>query len=102
MADSWIQDKIAIDILGRRYEFVIEGLTEIEANAFARQVEERMRDLQDKAKTVDTMRLAILTAILYAADLRRLQGQHDEFVTMLGRSLRLYRNNLEEALKNVP
>ncbi len=66
---------VDIEIFKSRVAVEIEGLTQIEIATLAREVAERMEDLaQQNKKIADSAKLAILTAIHYAADNYKLKG----------------------------
>ncbi|MBI2070074.1 MAG: cell division protein ZapA [Elusimicrobia bacterium] len=94
-----IQEKITVEILGRRYELDIEGLTEIEASALANLVAEKIMELQRQSRVVDTSKLAVLAALNFADELRRLQVKHDQTVETVGRRVSSLKKILEELLK---
>ncbi|MEK7287747.1 MAG: cell division protein ZapA [Elusimicrobiota bacterium] len=94
-----IKEKIAVEILGRTYELDAEGMTPMEAGALAQFVSERMEELARNNHVVDTSRLAVLTALNFADELRRLEAQHEELTQTIDRRLGIFKKILEEALK---
>ena len=65
-----LNDKIDIEVCGRKLTVEMEGLTQLEVLSLAREVSERMQDIARESKMVDTQKLAILTAMELAADVQ--------------------------------
>ncbi|MBI4667880.1 MAG: cell division protein ZapA [Elusimicrobia bacterium] len=95
-----VQDKIPVEIQGRRYELEIEGLTPLEAGSLAAQVEAKLKELSEHSRVIDTGKLAVLAALNFADELRRLQAQHDELREALRSRVHTLKKFLEEASKN--
>ena len=67
-----MNEKVEVQIVARRLVVEMEDLTPIEINALAQRVSERLAELQSQNKAVaDTSKLALLTALAFAADLER-------------------------------
>ncbi|MBI4064243.1 MAG: cell division protein ZapA [Elusimicrobia bacterium] len=94
-----LQEKIQVDIFGRRYELNIEGLTPMEASALASQVTEKMLEVQKTTRVVDTSRLAVLAALNFADELRRLGTKHSEFTQAVSERSQALKKILDETLK---
>lgn len=94
-----IKEKTQVEIFGRTIELNTEGMTPIEANALAQFVSERMDELSRQNKIVDTSKLAVLTALTFADELRRLQARYDEMSQTVSQRLENIKKTLEEALK---
>jgi cell division protein ZapA (FtsZ GTPase activity inhibitor) len=63
-------DKVTIEINKIVLDNVsLEGLNPLEAPLIASDVEAKMREIEKTTGTVDTLKLALLTAISYASDL---------------------------------
>ena len=66
---------VDIEIFKSRVAVEIEGLTQIEIASLAKEVQDRMEDLAHQNRNIaDSAKLAILTAIYYAADNYKLKG----------------------------
>lgn len=73
-----LNQKVPIEVRGRRFNVDIEGLVPLEINHLAQQVSDRMEQIERESKeTADTGRLAVLTALEFAAELYRLKAQHE-------------------------
>lgn len=73
-----LNEKVPIEVRGRRMEVELEGLTPIEVTSIAGEVSDRMSDIERaNPKVADTGKLAILTALEFAAELRRLKAQQE-------------------------
>jgi cell division protein ZapA (FtsZ GTPase activity inhibitor) len=67
-----MNEEVEIEIQRRRLKVEIEGLTEMEIHALARQVDDKMTQIAAESKIADSSKLAILTALTLAADLEKL------------------------------
>ena len=94
-----IQEKIKVEILGRTYEIEIEGLTEIEANSLASLVGEKMMEIGQETRVVDTSRLAVIAALNFADEYRRLQIKYEDLLDAMRRRSSAIKKALEESLK---
>ncbi|MFA6091330.1 MAG: cell division protein ZapA [Elusimicrobiota bacterium] len=74
-----INEKVDVEVYGRKLRLEIEGLTQLEILGLAQQVTDKMKELERQTKTVDSSKLAILTAIEFAADLQKLRSQTETF-----------------------
>lgn len=68
-------DKVDVEIYGRKMTIEMEGLSELEVNALANKVDERMRQIAKESKIVDSSKLAILTALEVAAEHEKLRAR---------------------------
>ncbi|WP_424245190.1 cell division protein ZapA (FtsZ GTPase activity inhibitor) [Elusimicrobium posterum] len=62
--------KKGIEVSVRRIplEVAIDGVEPMEVSSLASMVEKRMQDIADKTGTIDTLKLAIMTAMEFAAE----------------------------------
>ena len=91
-------EKLTVEVMGRRLEIGVEGLTPIEASALAEAVSERMREIQKQTGIADSGKLAVMTALYLTHELQTLQNQHDETVSEMTQRLRAMTKVLEESL----
>jgi cell division protein ZapA (FtsZ GTPase activity inhibitor) len=70
-------NRIPLDIVG------IEGLEELETVQVARQVEERIKKLEDETGMVDTLKLSLLAAVSFASEvyMRQQELESDKLAT---------------------
>ncbi|HVE12006.1 MAG TPA: cell division protein ZapA [Elusimicrobiota bacterium] len=98
-----LNEKVDIEVGGRRLTVEMEGLTELEISNLARMVHQRMEDIRaHNSKVVDTQKLAILTALELAADVQRLKAQLEEISGVEERRLDKMLVSLENALDASP
>jgi cell division protein ZapA len=64
-----------VQVLGHEYPVEANPGEELYVNRLAQYVEERMRELKDESKVIDSYKLAVLAAMNIADDLFRLQDQ---------------------------
>lgn len=73
-----LNEKVSIEVQGRKLTVEMEGLTPLEIQSIANAVSNRMADIAKDSKVVDSSKLAILTALEFAADCARLQTRLDD------------------------
>lgn len=93
-----LSDKVEVEVARRRFTLSLEGLTALEANSLAQEVTERMENLSRESKIVDSSKLAILTALQYAAELARVKNQERTQRDLADASLEDLIRRLREAL----
>ncbi len=74
-----LNDKVDIEIYGRKITVEMEGFNQLEVNALANKVDERMRQIAKESRVVDSSKLAILTALEIAAEYERLKNKMEDF-----------------------
>ncbi|OGR89636.1 MAG: hypothetical protein A3J74_10420 [Elusimicrobia bacterium RIFCSPHIGHO2_02_FULL_57_9] len=73
-----MNEKVDIEIARRKLTVDIEGFTPIEINALAQKVDEKIKEIAAENPTIaDSSKLAILTALHFAADISRLKEARD-------------------------
>ena len=88
--DIMESDHVEVEIHKLRLRLKIEDLTALEVNALAQMVSDRMARIERETKVPDSAKLAIITALEFAAELRHLtQVLEDE------RKMRDYRRRTE-------
>lgn len=93
-----LNDKLDVDIYGRKLTIEMEGLNQLEVNALAVMVDERMREIAKESKIVDSSKLAILTALEIAAELQKLKSRVEDFNVVEGKQVDRMLISLEKAL----
>lgn len=71
-----MNEKVTIEILRRKIPVELDGLTELEVVAIAKDVSEKMEQIQTSQKIPDSSKVAILAALEFAADLARIKEAH--------------------------
>ena len=94
-----LEEKIQVEISGRLYDLDIKGLTPMEASALAGQVTEKMQELERQTRVVDTSRLAVLAALNFADELRRLEAKHDQTTQAVRQRIETLKRILKETLE---
>lgn len=96
------RDKADIEVAGCKLKGVeMEGLSELEIVAVAREVDERMARLAKEQAIVDSRKLAIMAALEFAADLQRLQATSKNQETVSEGRLDSMIATLERAMEGV-
>ena len=72
-----LNEKIDIEIGGRKLRVEMDGFSELEVNSLAQLVSQRMQEVEKTSKIPDTSKIAILTAMEFAADLWKLKSKHE-------------------------
>lgn len=93
-----INDKVEIDVYGRKLTVEIEGLTQLEITSLARQLSERMSRISKESEIVDSSKLAILTALETLAERARISTQEDNLRRAEERILEHAVSSLQNAL----
>ncbi|MDI6640739.1 MAG: cell division protein ZapA [Elusimicrobiota bacterium] len=92
-----MKEKVPVQILGKTY-LIETDLTQLQLQAIATYVEEKLREASSNTDTQVPSQIAILTALNIADELFRLQTEHenllktvdkktDELITLIDRSL---------------
>lgn len=94
-----INDKVDIEI--RRYKLTVEmeGHTQLEVNSLAQAVAAKMEEVERDSNVVDTYKLALLTALEFAAEINRLKSQQENQRLMDERKLDEIIVGLQNALE---
>ena len=95
-----MNDKVDIEIFQRRLTVEIEGLTPLQINTLAKQVSEKMEDIANQNnKIADSSKLAILTALDFAAELNKALDNNETSRRVLENKLEHMTLALKEALE---
>jgi cell division protein ZapA (FtsZ GTPase activity inhibitor) len=72
-----VKDTYEIEIRKRRLAVEVEGMTQMEVNVLAKEVENKMISIEQKYDIVDASKLAILTALELSMELNQLRESVD-------------------------
>lgn len=64
-----VREKIRVNIFGKDYELDPGSLTPLEASQLAAFVDQKMREIAEKLRLVDTQKIAVLAALNIAFEL---------------------------------
>ncbi len=92
------KDETQVTVKGVKLNIAMEGLTPMEVAAIAQQVEDKMTELEPGLKRVDTQKLAILTAMHFAAELFNLEHKSKDLRAADSRKIEELAASLKEAL----
>jgi len=67
--NSLVNDKTRVRILGKEYELDPGNLTPLEASQLAAYVDQKMKEIAEKFRLVDTQKIAVLAALNIAFEL---------------------------------
>lgn len=95
-----MNEKVEVQIGNRRLVVEMEGFIAMEISALAQKVSERMAELQSVHKNVaDTSKIALLTALSFAADLEKERSAHDTTKRILESKAEFLIQSLKESLE---
>ena len=97
-----LNEKVEIEIRGRKLTIEMEGVTPLEVQALAQTVNDRMAQIEKESKVVDSSKLAILTALEIAAENQRLQMQLKDLSLIEERKVDAMTVSLQKALDTAP
>lgn len=94
-----MNDKVDIEIFKRRLTVELEGFTPMEITMLADKVTQKMKEVSaQNEKIADTSKLATLAALLFAADLWRLEEKADTETRVLDHKVEELSLALQNAL----
>lgn len=93
-----MNEKIDIEVRKRKLTVEMEGFTPLQIVEFARDVEDRMAELEKKLEIVDTQKLGILVAMYFASEVRRLKEAQDTDARVVEHKLEEMTLSLQSAL----
>lgn len=94
-----MNEKVEVQIGTRRLVVEMEGLTPIEIVSLAQKVADRVAELQGQNRTVaDSSKIALLTALSFAAELAQERAAHDTTRRMLENSAERLSQSLRDSL----
>lgn len=64
-----LSEKIRVNIYGKEYEMDPGGLTPLEASQLASYVDQKMREIAENLRIVDTQKIAVLAALNIAFEM---------------------------------
>ncbi|MBI4386035.1 MAG: cell division protein ZapA [Elusimicrobia bacterium] len=94
-----INEKVEIDVYGRRLTLQIEGLTQLELNALSQQLTERMEKVFRDSDLADSHKLAIVTALQILDEMSRLKVAQETLRVAEDRLLDQMAATLQDALE---
>ena len=91
---------IDVEIYDQKYTIVLKAdLQEADILRIADDVDERMREIAAVAKTPDSLKIAVLTALHLAQELRELQRNSEQNETIIRKKSDEWTHALEQLLK---
>jgi cell division protein ZapA (FtsZ GTPase activity inhibitor) len=91
---------IEVEIYDQRYAIVLkEPLDECDVRSLAEEVDARMRELSAVASTADSLRVAVLTALHLAQEIRDLKKQYEDSDVLIQTKTNEWSRTLESVLK---
>ena len=91
---------IDVEIYDQKYTIVLKSdMQESEVLRIADDVDERMREIASVAKTPDSLKIAVLTALHLAQELRELRRNSEENETIIRKKSDEWSHALEQLLK---
>lgn len=94
-----MNDKVDIEIFRRRMTVEMEGLTPMEINALAQKVNDQMtRISEENNKIADSSKLAILSALHFAAEMQKISDARAVESSALERKIEELNHALRAAL----
>jgi len=91
---------IDVEIFDQKYTIVLKSdMQEAEVLRIADDVDERMREIASVAKTPDSLKIAVLTALHLAEELRELRRNSEENETIIRKKSDEWSHALEQLLK---
>ena len=91
---------IEVDIYDQRYAIVLkEPLDESDVRSLADEVDGRMREIAELASTADSLRVAVLTALHLAQEIRELKKQYEDSDVLIQTKTNEWSRTLESVLK---
>jgi cell division protein ZapA (FtsZ GTPase activity inhibitor) len=98
-----LNEKVDIEIGRRRLTVEMEGWTPLHIINLAKKVSDKMAEVEaHNSKIADTSKLAILTALDFAAELSRLHEAHDTEKRILENKVEELLLQLQKALSVLP
>jgi cell division protein ZapA (FtsZ GTPase activity inhibitor) len=91
---------IEVEIYDQRYAIVLkEPLDECDVRSLAEEVDTRMREISELASTADSLRVAVLTALHLAQEIRELKKEYEDSDVLIQTKTNEWSRTLESVLK---
>jgi len=91
---------IEVEIYDQRYAIVLkEPLAESDVRSLADEVDARMREIAAVAGTADSLRVAVLTALHLAQEIRELKKHYEDSDVLIQTKTNEWARTLESVLK---
>ena len=98
-----MNEKVDIEVFRRRLQVEMEGLTPMEISALASTVHERMTEISNQnEKMADSSKLAILSAMFFAAENQKLRSAASVERMAMERKIEEMTLALRAAMSHVP
>ena len=97
--NSLVVEKVRVNIFGKEYEMDPGGLTPLEASQLASLVDQKMREISEKLRIVDTQKIAVLAALNIAFELGQKRDQDNSLGAEEQKKISEMIRTLEKALK---
>lgn len=68
-----MNEKFEVEVYKRKLTLELDGITQLEVNALARELTDRITEVENRTKVVDSSKLAILTALELLRELQKHQ-----------------------------
>jgi len=79
-----MSEKVAVEILGKKYTFETDG-DPLEVQARAKYVEEKLREASPNSDRVSSSEVAVLTALIIADELFNLKTSYENLKSMVNK-----------------
>ncbi|MBI3550122.1 MAG: cell division protein ZapA [Elusimicrobia bacterium] len=96
-----LNEKVDLEVYGRRFTVEFEGITPIELPALAKDLTQRMEKIAQETAIVDTSKLAILAALEVLVENSRLKAEKDLHKAAEERSLDQMTISLQNTLDSI-
>ena len=91
---------IDVEIYDQKYSIVLKSpIQESDVRRLAEDVDARMRDIASVASTADSLKIAVLTALHLAQELRDMRKHHEQSDDLIRRKSDEWAHALEELLR---
>lgn len=98
MMNLAVSEKVRVKIFGKEYEMDPGNLTPLEASQLATYVDDKMREISEKLRIVDTQKIAVLAALNIAFELSQPEPGEGAFPDADSTRIEGMLNSLEKAL----
>lgn len=72
-----LNEKVDVEVYGRRFTVEFEGITPIEIPSLAKELTQKLEQVGKESGIVDTSKLAVLVALQYLVEIKRLKAQQE-------------------------
>ncbi|MBI5211179.1 MAG: cell division protein ZapA [Elusimicrobia bacterium] len=93
-----MKDTFQIEIRHRRLAVDVEGITQMEVTALAKEVEDKMLQIEQKYNTPDSSKIALYTALAYAEEIHHQRNTYEVAKDLAERKIEKITHLLRAAL----